>query len=226
MTNFFTILIITIVFQEQILLPICLEDRQDISKIHLTKIGQFGLIRKARPNIPEHYHTGIDIKRPNNNYESEPIFPIAKGRVISKRTDGPYANLIIEHEINGIKLWTLYEHIAGIKVDVADIVNPNTQIARFMNREELNLFGWQFDHFHLEIIKVKPIEIKPSQDHPERFFNSYTLICYSIDDLYKYYFDPIEFFEINMNREGKSYFSNLFTKAIAIVKLLNRKIVK
>lgn len=197
MTNFPAIFIITILSQGQILIPVCLEDRQDISKIQLTKIGQFGLIRKARTNIPQHYHTGIDIKRPNNNYESEPIFSIAKGRVISKRTDGPYANVIIEHEINGSKFWTLYEHISGIKVNVADSVDLNTQIARFMNKDELNGFGWQFDHFHLEIIKVKPIEIEPTKDHPERFFRSYTLICYSINDLHKCYFDPIEFFKVN-----------------------------
>ncbi len=200
-------------------MPICLEDRQDISQIHLTKIGQFGLVRKARNNIPEHYHTGIDIKRPNNNYDTEPIFSIAKGKVISKRTDGPYANLIIEHEINGRKLWTLYEHISGIKVNVSDMVDTDTPMARFMNTDELNRFGWQFDHFHFEIIKFKPMRIIPDKNNPERFFNSYTLICYNIDDLHKYYFDPIEFFKINMNREEKPWF-------LTLIDALNRLIRK
>jgi hypothetical protein len=181
----------------QVYLPVNLSDRHDISGIHLTEIGQFGLMRKARPNVPKHYHTGIDIKRPNGNYASEPIYPIASGVVISKRTDGPYANLIIEHSIKGRKVWSLYEHIAGVKVNVADDVNSNTQIARFMSRDELNKYGWQFDHFHLEVLKVKPLHIKPTVDNPERFYNSYSLICYTRDDLERFYYEPLVFLTEN-----------------------------
>jgi hypothetical protein len=195
MTVFLNILTFTILFNTQIFVPVLSADRQDISTIRLTKIGQFGLIRKARAKIPEHFHTGIDIQRPNNNYDSEPVFPIAIGRVISKRTDGPYANLIIEHEIDGHKCWTLYEHIAGIKVGLKDIVNPGVPIARFMNKNELDRYGWQFDHFHLEILKIKPMAIKPDKTNPERLFNAYSLLCYTTNDLYKYYFNPVEFFK-------------------------------
>lgn len=191
-------MIAAVLFQGQILLPVRSENRKDFSTIDLTDIGQFGLIRKARARIPEHYHTGIDIRRPGNNYENEPVYPIAGGRVISKRSDGPYANIIIEHEINGIRFWSLYEHIAGITVGVKDIADPDTPIARFMNREELNRYGWQFDHFHLEVIKVKPLALKPDKDNTERFFNSYSLICYSLSDLNKYYFDPVAFFKGNL----------------------------
>ena len=162
MPNFLLILITTFLLPGQISIPIGTVNRQDISKIHLTKIGQFGLIRKARPNVPEHYHTGIDIKRPTDNYESEPIFPIAKGIVISKRTDGPYANLIIEHEINGIKIWTLYEHISGVKVNVTDIVNPQTPIARFMNKEELDLTLKEFRL--LEYLMRHPNRVLPREE--------------------------------------------------------------
>ena len=198
MTKLLIIPIVAIIFHGQILIPVLLKDRHDISNIHLTEIGKFGLLRKARNNIPEHYHTGIDIKRPGHNYESEPIFPVAKGIVISKRTDGPYANLIIEHEINGQKIWTLYEHISEIQLKVTDSVDPTTSIARFMNKDELNRYGWQFDHFHLEIIKIRPQRTNPTKDNPERFYNSYSLVCYSINDLQKYYFDPISFFKTNL----------------------------
>ncbi len=184
---------ILLFLQGQILSPINSIDRKDFSKIKLTNIGQFGLIRIARSNVPEHYHTGIDIKRPNNNYDNEPIFPLSEGKVISIRTDGAYAQLIIEHEMNRKKFWTLYEHIAGIKVKVNDLVKPSIPIARFMNKDELNRFGWQFDHFHLEILKVRPKEMKPDKEHPERYFYSYTLTCYSLNDLHKYFFDPIGF---------------------------------
>ena len=166
---------------------------KNISTIQLTEIGQFGLKRKARENVPEHYHTGIDIKRSGNNYNYEPIFPIAEGKVISKRTDGPYANLIIEHTINGKKVWSLYEHIADIKVNIGDWVKPSTHIARFMNKEELNKHGWQFDHFHLEIMKIKPLPIRPTSKNPDRFYNAYSLVCYTMDDLNRYYYNPILF---------------------------------
>jgi len=114
MRLFLTVLITAVLLKGHILIPVKSENRHDFSTIHLTEIGKFGLIRKARANIPEHYHTGIDIKRPGNNYKDEPVYPIARGKVISKRSDGPYANIIIEHEINGSRFWTLYEHVSGI----------------------------------------------------------------------------------------------------------------
>lgn len=186
-------------FQGQVFLPFNSKDRSDVSQIQLTAIGKFGLIRKERKTVPSHLHTGIDIKRPGKNYNNEPIYPIAKGKVISKRTDGAYAQLIIENELNGKKFWSLYEHVAGIVVKVNDQVDPAKPIARFMNKEELNKYGWQFDHFHLEILKVKPMVLKPEKLHPERFYSSYSLICFRPEDLQKYYFDPIEFLRANLH---------------------------
>lgn len=191
----------------QVLLPVDLSDRTSLAQLHLTDLGQFGKIRKARPNIPGHYHTGIDIKRPHNNYVDEPVFSVAKGKVISKRTDGPYAQLIIEHHSENLVFWSLYEHIAGIKVNVGDDVDVNTVIARFMNKSELQKFGWQFDHFHLEILKVKPLELKPDSSHPQRKYSSYTLVCYTEKDLNTYFYNPPEFFKIQL-RTRPTYISN------------------
>ena len=164
-------------------------------KLQLTEIGQFGRLRKARTGIRAHYHSGIDIKRPeDNDYSNTPIYTMAKGIVISRRDDGAYAQLIVEHSLNGKKIWTVYEHIAGIKVNVTDGVDTEKPIARFMNREELDRYGWQFDHVHFEILKVRPMALKINPIHPQRFFNSYTLQCYSKEDLDKYFFDPLQFF--------------------------------
>ena len=174
-------------------LPVEADDRKSLDQIELTKIGEFGLLRKARPKVPAHYHTGIDIKRPSANYLDEPVFPIAEGVVISKRQDGPYAQIIVEHEDG--KFWTVYEHIAGIKVGLFDHVSPDTPIARFMNKEELNRYGWHFDHIHFEVLKVRPIQLKRESKHPNRLFASYTLVCYTKEDLYKYFYDPVDFFE-------------------------------
>ncbi len=81
---------------------------------------------------------------------------------------------------------------------MTDSVESSTPIARFMNKEELNRYGWQFDHLHLEVFKVKPQKLKPTEDNPERFYNSYSLVCYSIIDLNKYYIDPISFLKNNL----------------------------
>jgi murein DD-endopeptidase MepM/ murein hydrolase activator NlpD len=179
-------------------LPIDTSDRNSINLLELSEIGKFGLLRKGRPGIPAHLHTGIDIKRPTKNYQSEPIFPIFDGVVISKRQDGPYAQLIIEHE-NDHKFWTVYEHIAGIKVNLFDHVSPETPIARFMDENELYKYGWQFDHFHFEILKEHPIELKQDYSKPERLFTSYTLVCYTKDDLEKYFYNPLDFLEKHLN---------------------------
>lgn len=180
-------------------LPINSGNRKDVSLIQLTEIGKFGLIRKERKTVPSHLHTGIDFKRPSKNYENEPVFVIAEGKVISKRTDGPYAQLIVEHHIGNKIFWTVYEHIAGIMAKLNETVKPDKPIARFMNKTELNKYGWQFDHFHLEILKIKPMSIKAEKAHPERLFNSYTLICYKPSDLDKYYYNPITFLSENLH---------------------------
>lgn len=196
--NLLLFLFLSVNLQSQFCIPISAKDRKNISKIQLTDIGKFGLIRKERKMIPSHFHTGIDIKRPTKEYNNQPIFPIAKGIIISKRTDGPYAQLIIEHHINNKTFWTLYEHIAGISVDLNANVTSNTKIARFMNKKELNNYGWQFDHFHLEILKVKPVNIKSDKLHPDRLYNSFTLSCHKQDELEKYYYNPIEFLRHNL----------------------------
>lgn len=192
-------LFFTLITSFHLLLPVNSSCRSDISSIQLTKIGNFGEWRKERPKVSAHFHTGIDIMRPTQNYQNEPIFPIAEGKVISKRTDGPYAQLIIEHRVNNLIFWTLYEHVAGICVNLNDKVSPQRPIAHFMNREELNKYGWQFDHFHLEVLKIKPQQIKPTSKHPERHFNSFSLVCYTADDLNKYYFEPLEFIKEHSN---------------------------
>jgi hypothetical protein len=174
-------------------LPVNTVNRRSISTLTITEIGDFGLMRKPRPTVPAHYHTGIDIKRPANNYHDEPIFPISEGIVISKRQDGPYAQLIILHK--NPECWTVYEHIAGIKVNINDHVKPDLPIARFMNKAELNKYGWQFDHFHLEILKIQPIRLKTDPLNPDRKFSSYTLSCYTKEELNKYFYNPREFLQ-------------------------------
>ncbi|MBN1953125.1 MAG: M23 family metallopeptidase [Bacteroidales bacterium] len=173
-------------------LPILVPDRCSLEYIELTGIGSYGNMRKAREGIPAHYHTGIDIRRPGDNYEDEPVYPLCKGTVISVREDGPYAQVIIEH-MDTLPFWTVYEHVAEVTVKAGDTVNSGLPIARFLNREELNQYGWHFDHFHFEVLKTKPVRLKPDPRTPDRYYASYNLVCYTPEDLRKYYFDPLEF---------------------------------
>lgn len=190
---FFSLFALT-VSASDISIPIVTTGEFSIHNIHLTEIGQFGVWRKDRPSVPGHFHTGIDIKRPSQNYYDAPILSIAKGTIISKREDGPYAQLIIEHRINEKYFWTVYEHIAGIKVSVHDKIEAGTIIARFMNRDELNQYGWQFDHFHFEVLKIRPFKLAPDPGKPERHYRSYSLQCFTREDLNRYFYNPIEFF--------------------------------
>jgi hypothetical protein len=184
----------------EVFLPIDAPDRHSLESLALTRIGGYGIMRAARPTVPSHFHTGIDIRRPHPNYTDEPIFPAARGVVISRRTDGPYAQLIIEHDIGGIKFWTVYEHIAGLTVKDSSLVDPHSPIARFFSKEELQKYGWQFDHFHFEVLKVHPFALGHDGRHPDRYYSSYTLECHTVAGLNRYFYDPLEFFALSWSR--------------------------
>jgi len=175
-------------------IPVNLPNRSNVNDITLTNIGKFGIIRKARPKVPAHYHTGMDICRPTDNYDDEPILPACKGIVISVRDDGPYAQIIIEHIPDSAgTLWTVYEHVAGIQCSVGDSVTPSQTIARFFNKKELQKYGWHFDHFHFEIIKQRPRKIDPPENLPQLHYRSYAITCYTKDQLQKRMINPMEF---------------------------------
>jgi murein DD-endopeptidase MepM/ murein hydrolase activator NlpD len=181
-------------------LPVTIQCRTDLSGLQLTNIGQFGLERKARKNVPAHLHTGIDIRRPSQNYDNEKIFPACKGRVISIRDDGPFAQIIIEHPAPEGVVWTVYEHVSGIVCSVGDSVSPALSIARFFTKAELDSFGRQFDHVHFEILKQKPVEIAFNPALPQRRYTTYALTCYSYEELVRNYFDPLEFLRAALRR--------------------------
>ncbi|MEP1094776.1 MAG: hypothetical protein ABJG78_06670 [Cyclobacteriaceae bacterium] len=185
----------------EFLLPIQTMDRQNVNSVHLSQIGSFGVERVARPRVAKHLHTGIDIQRPVQDYSKDQfIYPIAHGVVISKRTDGPFAQLILEHEINGLVFWTVYEHIADIQVELFQKVGPKEPIARFFYGVELDKIGWQFDHFHFEVLKKRPTELKVNSKNPERLFNSYTLSCSDKDTLDQHFYNPLHFLEKMINK--------------------------
>jgi hypothetical protein len=177
-------------------IPINTANRQSLENVQLSPIGLFGLVRQARPGIPAHLHTGVDLKRPNNNYIDEPVFPAAKGTVISLRDDGPYAQIIIQHSLgNSTSIWTVYEHVAGIQIRLNESVDPHRPIGRFMTRDELNKYGWQFDHIHFEVMRVKPKPRQPDKTKPSLYYETYCLECYTQTDLHERYYHPLDFLQ-------------------------------
>jgi hypothetical protein len=189
------LLLITLLFISQTpRVPVGKTNEITIHEIELTEIGGFGILRKSRPGIPAHLHTGVDIKPPHDNYlTDELIYAIENGEIISKRTDGPFAQLIIEHRTEDQVYWTVYEHITGIQVELFQPITKGQPVARFFKAEELDEIGWQFNHFHFEVLKKRPLQIAPSEQNPERIFNSYTLLCYTHAELNEHFYDPIEF---------------------------------
>jgi len=178
-------------------LPVNYSDRQSWNNVQLTSIGEFGRLREARPTVPAHLHTAIDFKRPAGNFDDSPIFAIGLGRVISIRDDGPFAQIIIEHQLTSKEMiWSVYEHIADIQVELDELVNSNKKLARLMNKSELDKYGWQFDHLHFEIMKRPPYRLKDDSKNPNRKFATYSLVCYDIQKLEQTYYYPKDFFNM------------------------------
>lgn len=178
------------------LLPINTPSRKSFNGVQRTSIGEFGVMRKARKGIPAHFHTGIDLKRPSGNYVNEPIFPASNGVIVSLRDDGPFSQIIIEHTaIDGKKVWTVYEHLVPSGSVLGRHVSPADTIGRFFSREELQRYGWQFDHLHFEIMKVPPPVTRYREELPQYRFSTYALVCYTREILEERMIDPIIFFD-------------------------------
>ncbi len=180
-------------------LPIAASDRHSLRGVALTKIGRFGAERKARPGIPAHLHTGVDLCRPDTCYQRQPVFPAAQGVVVSMRDDGPFAQVIVCHG----DVWTVYEHLTGIVVAPGDTVDPSVPIGRFFNRDELDSLGWQFDHMHFEVMVVAPPKAPPAEGLPHRLLGTYALVCFSRRQLISRLRDPLEFLHERFTEQAR-----------------------
>ena len=71
-----------------------------------------------------------------------------------------------------------------------------------MNTIELNKYGWQFDHVHFEVMKIKPLPRKPDRKRPSMYYGTYCLVCYNRNQLDEKYYNPQEYLldQWNMNR--------------------------
>jgi hypothetical protein len=186
-------ILITIPLYAQWYIPANYRGIADPQKVQLTGIGAFGLLRKARPAVPAHYHTGIDIVRPDSQYYKQPIFPAKEGVIVSIYDNGPFSQIVIKHAGNNKNYWTVYEHlhIRIKKINIA--VTPFDTIGYFFSKDELNRYGWQFNHFHFEILKLEPPKLKSSEIKSLRYYKTFGILCFSREELIARQENPLEF---------------------------------
>ncbi|MBC8043263.1 MAG: M23 family metallopeptidase [Rhizobacter sp.] len=201
--------------QSQWLLPLEVENRASLRNVRLTNIGAFALPRKTRPTVSTHLHAGIDFARWARDKDTVRVFAASAGKVISVRTDGAFAQIIIEHHDRGKKLWTVYEHVAGIRVRPGEMVSSQTVIARLMSREELVHYGWQFNHLHFEILIAPPKPLVPTLRTPHRYFMTYALECETEAELLQRYINPPEFFKSRWQHYNLSKSSGSASEALS-----------
>ena len=171
-------------------LPINTVDRQNLGTLFFEHDAHFKALRAAFDNIKQHYHTGLDIRSGRIDFAGEPVYAIATGKVIAIEDPPPQRRITIQHLLpNGKKIWSVYIHIIEETVAIGEIVDSETMIARTMNAAELEVYGSEYNHVHLEIMKKLP---PPASAYYQRK----TFTCYTEQEVDKYYYDP-ELFLIN-----------------------------
>ena len=156
--------------------------RTEFKNIKKRLSGRFGEYRSSWK--PGHMHAGIDLK---GSYK-ETIYPIGKGQVIHIFRSFPHTTIVIQHYLSDNKtIYSMYTHIADLKINQGDWVDEKTPLARLFNEEELKQaeFGTA-NHLHLEIRK----------SFADRGWASNH--CLTMDELKKYCLDPLVFFQKNL----------------------------
>ena len=168
-------------------LPINTVDRSDWSTVTLEHDAHFKALRAPFDSVKLHFHTGVDLQNGKDIQAGEPVYAIAAGKVIAIEDPPPQRRITIEHLLpNRRKVWSVYIHIIDEKVKVGDTVNSETAIAQLMNTAELEYYGWDYNHVHLEIMKQLPPFVA-------EFYQRKTFSCYTITEVDKYFYDPKEF---------------------------------
>lgn len=168
-------------------LPVETVDRRDWSTINFERDAHFNALRAPFGPVKQHYHTGVDIQNGNLDPAGETVYAIAAGKVIAIEDPPPQRRITIEHILpNRTKVWSVYVHIIEAQVKIGDRVESETVIARLMNQAELEAYGWEYHHVHLEILKKSPL---PATE----FYYRKTFTCYTAEQVDEYFYDPVVF---------------------------------
>jgi len=168
-------------------LPLNTSDRQDLTTVFLEADASFKALRAPFGPVKLHYHTGIDLRNGNAEIVGEPVYAIAAGKVIAIEDAPPQRRITIEHTLpDGEKVWSVYIHIIDEQVKVGDWIDSETVLARLMTPTELQLYGTEYNHVHLEIMKQMPIDATDFQQRK-------TFTCYTEREVDEYFYNPEEF---------------------------------
>ncbi len=168
-------------------LPLMTPDRQDWSTLFFEPDAHFKALRAPFGPVKLHYHTGIDLQNSEPQIPGVPIYPIAAGKVIAIEDPLPQRRITIEHNLpDGSKVWSVYIHVSNEQVAVGDMVDTETVIAYLMSGSELAVYGKEFDHVHLEIMKQMP-------DLVSEYHQRKTFTCYTENEVDEYFYNPEEF---------------------------------
>jgi len=174
-------------------LPLYTSDRQDWATVFFEPDAHFKALRAPFGPVKLHYHTGIDLQNCHPQHPSEPIYAIATGKVIAIEDPLPHRRITIEHYLSdGSKVWSVYIHISNEQVAVGDRVDSETVIAYLMSQAELEIYGREFDHVHLEIMKQPP-------EYAAEYHQRKTFTCYTEQEVDAYYYDPMKFLQARIS---------------------------
>ncbi len=168
-------------------LPLNTIDRQDWATLVFEPDAHFKALRAPFDSIKLHYHTGIDLQNTNAVGSGQPVYAVAAGKVIAIEDPPPQRRITIQHTlVEGTKVWSVYIHIINERVRVGDIVDTETVIARLMNAAELERYGQEYNHVHLEIMKkIPPAFVDVNQRK--------TFTCYTDQEVDEYFYNPETF---------------------------------
>lgn len=168
-------------------LPLNTADRQDWSTIFLEPDAHFKALRAPFGPVKLRYHTGTDLQNGNAFVVGEPVYAVATGKVIAIEDPPPQRRITIEHALpDGQRVWSVYIHIIEEQVIVGDMVDTETVIARLMTPAELELYGLEYNHVHLEIMKQMP-------GYAADFQHRKTFTCYTEKEVDDHFYNPVEF---------------------------------
>lgn len=181
-------------------LPLRTADRQDWSTVLFEPDAKFKTMRSPFGQVKLHYHTGADIQVKEEfgfvDAPGMPVYAIAAGKVVAIEDPMPQRRITIEHKLpDGKTVWSAYCHISDAQVSVNQLVDEETVIARRMNREELDHYGWEYDHVHLEILKKLPVYVTD-------YYHRKTFTCDTEAEVDEYFFDPVFFLNFQFASEN------------------------
>ena len=160
-------------------IPLDLSNRKDFNKLFFEQDSHFLAKRSAG-----HLHTGIDITGDSKS-PGRKVLAAAAGKVVSIYAVEPNRAIIIKHILpSGTTIYSVYVHVTDIKVSTGDIVNSSSHIANLMNRKQLDLYGWDFNHLHFEILR------EPRTQEGTGKFLSFSTKCKTEEDVMKHFFNP------------------------------------